>query len=290
MIKKLAKYIVKKVSYISPELNSKIIYRIKTGKKLNLKSPKTFNEKLMFLKLYIYRNDSDVIRCSDKYEVRGYVKEHGLENILNEVYGVYDNSNEIEWDRLPSKFVLKCTHGCQYNILCTDKSKLNIKKTNRILNKWLKDKYGYNYSELHYLKIKPRIICEKFLETKSGKPIEDYKVYCFNGKAKIILVCTNRNGKESNKNFYDINWNKLDLRKDTVESDTIIQRPERLEDLIKYAEILTAPFPFTRADFYIIENKIYFGELTFTPAACCGKYTENADKILSDMLDIGGEF
>lgn len=286
MIKNIVKKFLELVSRISPEANSKMLYRMKTGEKLNLEKPVKFNEKLMWLKLNRYENDKLVAKCSDKYEVREYIKEKNCEKILNELYGVYEDANEIKWDELPERFVLKCTHGCQYNIICTDKSKLNIDKTKKILNKWLKEKYGYKYSELHYLNIKPKIICEKFLEGKNGELPEDYKVYCFNGKAKLILVCSEREGKEAKKDFFDIEWNRLDLREDVTESDTIIGRPDKLEEMLMCAEKLTEGLPFVRADFYIVNNQIYFGELTFSPAACCGKYNDSGDKMLSEMLEI----
>ena len=148
---------------ISPLLSCKLLYFIRTKKIPNLKKPITFNEKTTYLKLNNYSKNDLVVKCADKYEVRKYVEDKGYSKLLNELYGVYDNFDEIDFEKLPNKFALKCTHGCAYNIICSDKSKFNKEEARKKVNKWMKEKYGYATTELHYTKIKPKIIIEKYL-------------------------------------------------------------------------------------------------------------------------------
>ena len=194
MIKKIGKKFFEILTRISPRLSAKILYIYRTKEIPHLKNPKKFNEKMTNLKL-TYKDNQLVSQCADKYGVREYVKSKGLEHILNELYLICNNPDEIDFDKLPDKFALKCTHGCGYNIICNDKSKLDIKETKTKLNKWLKEKYGLATQELHYLNIKPRIICEKYLCDENGKLPLDYKIYCFNGVPKCILVCSEREEK-----------------------------------------------------------------------------------------------
>ena len=152
MIKELEQDILMQLTRISPELNSKILYFGMLKRKLNLKEPKTFNEKLMWLKLNTYKDNELVSQCADKYRVRDYVKKCGCEEILNDLIGVYDNANDIDFEKLPNRFVLKCNHAAGYNVICKDKSNLDIDKTRKKLNKWLKRDYWAMYSELQYKK------------------------------------------------------------------------------------------------------------------------------------------
>lgn len=170
----------------SPSFMSKIYYRIILKKKLNLKNPQTFNEKVQWLKLYEWPKNELAIRCSDKYEVREYLKEKGMEEYLNDLYGVWDNEKQINYSQLPNQFVLKCNHGSGYNIICTDKREARIEEYNKLLKKWLKEDFGKFNAEPHYSKIKRKIICEKFL----GGEITDYKFYCFNGKVEFMYIAS----------------------------------------------------------------------------------------------------
>ena len=159
------------------KLLSKIYYRILIHEKLNLKNPKTLNEKMQWLKLYHYPNDTLAVRCTDKYQVREFVSEKGLDHKLTRLLGVWEDAKDINWDLLPDKFVLKCTHGCAYNIICKDKDSFDKKAAVKQLNKWLKEDFAAFNVELHYGKIKQRrIIAEEFL----GDKLIDYKFFCFN--------------------------------------------------------------------------------------------------------------
>lgn len=286
MIKKIGKKILELLTKISPKFSAIVLYFIRTKQIPNLKNPKNFNEKTTKLKLS-YKDNDLVSKCSDKYEVREYVKEKGLGSILNELYFVCDTVDEIDFDKLPNKFALKCTHGCAYNVICSDKEKLDIEKTKKKLNGFLKEKYGLATQELHYLNIKPRIIAEKFLETADGKLPIDYKFYCFNGKVEGILVCTNRTvGHIMNQNFFDKEWNELPYMKSKYRNVNTIEKPKNLDKMIEYSEVLSKDFKFVRVDFYNDNGNIIFGELTFTPACCCnGKYSKEGNKKLGALVN-----
>lgn len=285
---KIYKYLTKKFRFIlcktSPRLASIRIYNRTHDKKINLKNPKLFNEKLVYLKLKNINNDL-IVKCADKVEVRNYVIENGYEDILNDVIGIYNNPDEIDWEKLPNKFAIKCNHGCGYNIICKNKKELNEKDVKNQLRMWMKENFGYDTAEVHYLKIPRRIICEKYIDIGNGKLPTDYKFYCFNGKAKLVLIMNDRE-EEITKEFYDLNWNLLHLRDGEKKPKTLTKKPKNLDYMITCAEKLAEPFEFVRVDFYDINNKLIFGELTFTPAACNGKYTPEADKMLGDMLEI----
>ena len=269
----------------SKEFVSKTYFKIVMKYRLNLKDPKTFNEKIQWLKLYEWPNNDLAILCSDKYRVREYLKKNKLNKYENELLGVYSNPNEIDWDLLPEKFVLKCTHGCAYNIICTDKSKLDIEKTKKILCKWLKEDFGKFNAEIHYSKIKPCIICEKYL----GDSLEDYKFFCFNGKFKLLYIAIDSES-ETNKEreaFFDENGNLLQLTNADYELYTEAKLPEGFKELIKISEQLAKPFPFVRVDWYIKDNKVTFGELTFTPSGGMMRFNPSYfDNYFGELLDI----
>lgn len=253
--------------------------------KLNLKDPQTFNEKIQWLKLYEWPFNDLVILCSDKYRVREYLDKNDYGDYLNDLIGVYDNVSEIKWDELPEKFVLKCTHGCAYNIICTDKSKLDIKKTSSILSKWLKEDFGKFNAEIHYSRIKPKIICEKYL----GDNLEDYKFFCFNGKFKLLYIAVDSES-ETNKEreaFYDENGNLLQLTNADYALYKEAKLPDNFDELIKVSEQLAKPFPFVRVDWYIKDGKVTFGELTFTPSGGMMRFNPASyDRIFGEMLNI----
>lgn len=266
----------------SPILASKYLYRRNMGKSLNLNNPQTFNEKLHWLKLY-WKNPL-ITECTDKYAVRNYIRNCGCAEILNELYGMYEHVSEIEWGNLPDKFALKCTHGCGCNTICNDKAKLNKAETIKQLTKWLKTKYDRIAAEPHYAQIKPRIICEKYLETTAGLLPNDYKIYCFNGEPKIMLVCTERRNKLK-LDFLNFDWERIDIASEEYNLGEIPPRPSCFNLMINYAKKLSRPFPFVRVDFYDYNSRPIFGEMTFTPAACNATYyNAYGQKMLGSML------
>lgn len=272
---------------ISPTLNTKLRYRYLFKKKLNLKKPETFNEKLLWLKLKKYNHDPLVIQCADKYRVRDYVSRCGYEDILIGLLGVWDSAEKISWDDLPNKFVLKWNFGAGMNIICRDKNSLDREQVVAQMNKWKKTKYWLTHSEMHYKYIPKKIVCEEFVECSKSDTIPDYKIYCFHGKPKAILVMHDRGSSQMSAEFFDTMWNPLDNTDKYTVTCKVTQRPSCLEAMLEAAEKLSSPFPFVRCDFYVIEDKFYFGELTFTPAG--GMYTSKTKvdgKDMADFLDI----
>ncbi len=263
-------------------LFSLYIYNKLTGKILNLRNPKNFNEKLMWLKLYY--NNPLIIKCTDKYLVREYIEEKGLSNILNKLYDIYSSIEEIDFEKLPNQFVLKANHGAQYNIICKNKSLLDIEKTKNTLDNWLNSVYGLEYGEWHYSKITPKIICEKYLQPiKGATSIVDYKIHCFNGRPYCFLVAYDRTSKSKKLSSYDLQWKRISLLKEEGKEE--FTRPKTLDDMILSATILSKPFPYVRVDFYEINDKLYFGELTFTPhGGIMISYKEEALEIMGTQL------
>lgn len=264
---------------------SKIAY-FKTKKKLlNLKAPKLFDEKLEYLKLYQYADDPLVIRCADKYAVREYVERRGCGESLNDLYGVWDKVQDIPFDGLKEQFVLKCTHGCHMNIICSDKKKFDSYKAKQVLEGWMKERQWREQQELHYRQIKPRIICEKYLQPNGGGQLPiDYKIYCFNGEPKLVLVITDRE-HEMELTFRDLDWNLLEIGNRRF--NATIECPGSFEEMIEYSRKLSAGVPFVRVDFFDYNNRAIFGEMTFTPAGCnADYYTEQGQSMLGDMLEV----
>lgn len=257
--------IICKTTYISPKLNTCIRYKMVNGVYPDLKNPKTFCEKICWLKLHRYMKDPLVIQCADKYRVREYIQKKGCGALLNELYHVYESPDQIEWDFLPRQFVMKWNFGAGKNLICKDKSQYDPELVINQFRIWEKDKCWLPYSELQYKYIPHKIICEKFLQDDQfSNDLPDYKVYCFNGEPLAILVIEGRYS-EIKAEFYDCNWLPLESVK-YKKPEKHMKKPKCLEQMLSSARILSAPFPFVRVDFYIVNERLYFGELTFTPA------------------------
>ncbi|NMA31053.1 MAG: carbonic anhydrase [Candidatus Methanofastidiosa archaeon] len=238
-------------------------YWIKTGRKLNLKDPKRFTEKLQWYKLY-YRNPL-MTQCVDKYEVRDYVVSKGYKDILVPLYGVYENVEEIDFDLLPNKFVLKTTNGSHTNLFCEDKKKLNLKDTKVVLHDWLTKRTSKAGREWPYYGVKPRIICEKYLEKDKNNDLVDYKFICFNGKVSCLFINAERFSDENMKfGIYSRDFQHMPYkRKGLRDTDSLVEKPINYEKMLEIAEVLSRDFPHVRVDLYNIDGKIYFGEMTF---------------------------
>ena len=263
----------------------KAIYRYNTGKRLNYCFPRDINEKLHWLARYWQH--PLIVQCADKYLVREYVKNCGFEDTLVPLLGVYNNAREIDFDMLPSKFVLKCNHGYAYNILCDDKTQLDKEKAVLQLNSWLSDDFGKRTFQFHYSKIAPKIICEEYLDFSGEKSLIDYKIHCLNGKPAFFWLCTQRDHHSHSAIFtsYSLEWEKLSLFHDEGQVD--IPKPERLTEMIAYASILSKPFPYVRVDLYYVNGKIYFGEMTFTPMRNIMKfYKDSTLKMMGKQLKL----
>ena len=258
------------LSILSDEKFAKMKYKENTGRTLNLESPKTFNEKLWWLKLN--NRDPLLTKCSDKVRVREYVKECGLEHILNEVYGVYDNANDIDFDELPDKAFIKTNHGSGTNIIWDRNKPFDKAKFRKKFNRALKKNYYWQSREWNYKNIEPKIIVEKILEDKENKSLIDYRFLCFNGVVKMIFVDIETAAEDGShspyakRNVYDKDFNYLNIKvkREQFDSSTI-EKPINFDKMIEYAEQLSKPFPFCRVDLYNINGDICFGEITFYP-------------------------
>lgn len=236
---------------------------------LRLRNPKTLDEKIQWMKIHLYGYDQDPIytQCADKYRVRDYVKSCGCSEILNELIAVYDTPEEIEWGKLPQKFALKWNFGNGYNIICHNKSSLNIPQTKDKLKIWGKEEPWLKTGEVQYKHAEKKIIVEKFIEPERGLLPVDYKVFCFHGEPFILFTCEERDSGTPKFYFFDKKWNLIRINPDgqNAPANFSLPKPKHLNSIFHYAEILSQRFPFVRVDFYDTPQRLYFGELTFTP-------------------------
>ena len=259
-----------KISFLfSDVIYLKLLYFFSIGKSLNLNNPQTFAEKLQWLKLYNRR--PEYTKMVDKYEAKRYVADLiGFKYIIPTL-GVWDKVEDIDFDTLPNQFVLKCTHDSGGVIICKNKAELDIVAAKKKLRKALKRRYYLQNREYPYKNVVPRIIAEQYMVDESGYELKDYKVFCFNGVAKYCQVVEGRNSIMT-ADFYDREWLHLPLHQPQRYpfAEVLHKEPSCVNDLWKCAEKLAVNIPFVRVDFYIVNNKIYFGELTFFPASGIG--------------------
>ena len=269
------------VSYVKHQ------YKYITHHKLDLKNPTRYTAKLQYLRLFTYPKDPLVSKCAGRAGVREYLKEKGYESILIPIYGIYDKFEDIDFDVLPDQFVMKCTHACAFNQIVLDKSKFDKEEAKKKFKKWLKTDYGKMTMERHYSPIKPQIIIEKYLGFTENLPTE-YKIHVFNGKAKYMYVVTGR-GIDIRYNNYYIDWKDFDGAQFNgwKKREEKLPIPKNWDEMVKISEDLTKEFPFVRVDLYNIDGKIYFSEMTFTPAK--GTLILDDDKVdfeIGEWLDI----
>lgn len=260
------------------------LFELRFGYRFDFDNPVTYNEKIQWLKLY--GDIESETRLADKYLVREYVKQCIGEQYLTRLYGVWDNPDDIDFDSLPDKFVLKANHGSGMNIIVTDKSSLDIPKTRKTLRRWLKDNFAWYFMELQYEHIPPKIIAEEYLENRDGD-LYDYKVWCFNGKAYYIMFLSER--KQGLKMaFYDLQWNKQNFVYNYPLQEQEIERPDNLDEMIEKAELLSAGFPHVRVDFYRLnDGSLKLGELTFSSyMGLCKWEPKEADSDMGKLLDL----
>lgn len=277
------------LTMISPTLNTKFRYKLGFGRALDLKNPRTLNEKILWLKLNTYHKNPLVIQCADKYAVREYIRDCGCEELLVDLYNVYDSVNEIDWSALPEQFAMKWNFGAGMNLICHDKSKLNIQEAVKKLKKWGRNKCWLKNSEMQYKYAPKKIVCEKYLSDGRGLAPLDYKVYCFNGRAEYVLICIGREFGRPKFYFFNRDWELCRINRDSIAAPEgfTVEKPICMDSIFAYAEKLSAPFPFVRADFYAVNDKPYFGELTFTPAAGLDRARlPETDILFGNMLKI----
>lgn len=232
------------------------------GEYPDLETPKAFSEKLVWSMLN-YR-DKRYIMCADKYAVRTFVKNTIGEEYLIKCYDIYNKIEDINFDKLPNKFVLKATHASGWNIICPNKNEINEKRTLYSLKHWFTQNY-FNYNrEWHYKYMPKRVICEEYIGLKDGTPPMDYKILCFNGIPKLILLDIAR-FKHLQCNIYDVEWNQIKDVQISHEQDYSkeYEKPKNLEEMLDVASKLSKGFEHVRIDLYNIDGKIHFGEMTF---------------------------
>ena len=239
-------------------------YKLLMGKDLDLNNPQTFNEKIQWLKL----NDRKPIYTTmvDKYDVKKFIADTIGEEYVIPTLGIYDHFDDIDFDALPNQFVLKCTHDSGGLVICTDKSKLNIREAKKKIEKSLKRDFYLNGREWPYKNVVPRIIAEQYMEDPSTKELRDYKFFSFNGKVKALFIATDRQaeGKETKFDFFDADFNHLPFTNGHPNAEVLPQKPQQFDKMIELAEKLSVNIPLVRVDFYEVNGRIYFGELTFS--------------------------
>lgn len=260
--KKIRAKILAILDFIPDRLMIAIQYYMVTGRKVKYRNPKRYTDKIQLYKLYYH--DPLMTKCADKYGVREFIKERNCEELLVKLYGVYVSVDEINFDSLPSQFVIKTTNGSGTNIICKDKSQLDIEKTKATINDWMKQKKSPKANrEWAYYNIENKIIVEEYIENDENGLI-DYKFFCFDGKPSHLLVISDRFIEET-MDIYDINWNRLNVMQNDCSKrhEYELPKPKNFEKMVEYARILSEGFPHARIDLYNIDGKIYFGEITF---------------------------
>lgn len=279
-----------KISFLIPDKPYlQLMYWLNMGKKLDLKNPKTFNEKLQWLKLYNHNPAYTVM--VDKVKAKEYVagiigEEHIIPNL-----GVWDDPDDIDFDALPNQFVLKCNHNSGTGMcICRDKSKLDIEKVKAELRKGLKENYFMRWREWPYKNVPRKILAEKFMVDESGTELKDYKIFCFNGEPRYCQVISDRHTDEK-IDFYDMHWKRLvglvGLNDKVHNSEYAIPCPESFENMKLMASLLAKSIPFSRIDFYEINHQAYFGEITFFPATGFGNFNPREWNVkMGDMITL----
>ncbi|WP_404429629.1 ATP-grasp fold amidoligase family protein [Sutcliffiella horikoshii] len=260
-------------------------FKNQVGRELDLNNPVYFNDKLQWLKLNW--RDPLASKCADKYEVRDFVKKTIGDQYLNKLYAVYESVDEIDIEKLPNSFVLKGTHGSGFNIICKDKRKIDWDDAFKTMRRWLRKSYYLHKREWVYKDIKPRIVCEKYLQEDNTGQLKDYKLHCFNGEPQIIQVDFDRY-KGHKKNLYDAEWNFMEVEFNyPYDKDFIIERPKKLDEMIHLSRLLSKHFSYARVDFYLIDDKLIFGEITFFPASGMGKFIpQQFERQMGDLLTL----
>lgn len=254
-------------------------YKARTGRTLDLEHPKTFNEKLQWLKL----NDRNPLYHTlvDKADVKQYVANLIGEQYIIPTYGVWDSFEEIDFDSLPEQFVLKCTHDSHSVFICKNKKSFDFQNAKKKINRALKKDYFYQSREWPYKGVKPRVIAEKFMVDESGTELKDYKVLCFDGEPKLIELHQGRFSGQHYQDFYDVNWNKTTIRNiHELLYPNDAPRPGCLDQMLKFSRVLSKDIPHVRVDWYVVNDELLFGELTFYDASGFDLFYDDQDDLM----------
>lgn len=264
----------------------KLVYRARIGRPLNLNSPKGFNEKLQWLKLYD-RNPL-YTKLVDKAEVKPWVAERiGWEHVVPTL-GVWDSFDDIDFGALPERFVLKCTHDSGGLAICRDLSTFDMAAARRKIERSLANNYFWSGREWPYKDVRPRIIAEEYLDPAGEQVgLTDYKVMCFGGQARCEFTCTGRSDGNLHVDFFDTEWNHMPFTRHYPNADVPPEAPERLKDMVAMAERLSEGMPFVRVDFYEVAGQYYFGEMTFYPGSGMEEFDpERWDEELGSWIEL----
>lgn len=286
-LRRVAGYFVnhRLLNWMPDKLYLQIFYYAEFGRLINFKNPKTFNEKLNWLKLYYRRQD--LISLVDKYEVKKYIADKIGEQYVIPTLGVWDRFEDINFDELPNQFVLKCTHDSGGLIVCKDKSKLNLAEAKEKIKNSLANNYYFWAREWPYKGVEPRIIAEKYMEDQKTGELRDYKFFCFNGEPKLMFVASERGSKNTKFDFYDMQFHHMNIIQHYPNSEVSIKKPEHFEKMVTLAEKLSTGFPEVRVDFYEANGKVYFGELTFYHFGAIVPFeTKEWDLKIGDWLEL----
>lgn len=281
------KYFIMKL--LPGKLHMSLIYRREMGKKLNFRNPNTFNEKLQWLKFHDRKKE--YTQMVDKYAVREFIAQKiGEDYLIELVGGPWESFDDINFEELPDKFVLKCTHDSGSVAICLDKNNFDLNENRKKFQEALGYNFYYFGREFPYKNVKPRLIAEKYMEDNEKEELVDYKIHCFNGVPKLILVCCERNSSTGVKKiFYDTEWNKLNIKRPKSDNSNEIAKPDQLDEMLRIAEILSDGIVFLRVDLYVIKDKVYFGELTFYPSGGTERFEpDGVDEMLGDWLILPG--
>ena len=272
------------IKYYIEILYAKRRYKKTFKKTLLYKAPKTFNEKIQWLK--VFEKNKEIIDLTDKYKVRNYVKEKVGKKFLNELIKIYDFPSDIDFKVLPKKFALKLNHGSGWNIICDDKDKISISESIRKLHDW----FHYNYYkcgyEWNYQGIVPKILLESFIESPDGKDLIDYKIFCFNGNPKYIQIDVDRFSNHT-RCFYNEKWSKQNFTVHYPLYKGKVSKPINFDKMLYIANKLSNGLKFVRVDLYNVNGRIIFGEMTFYPGNGFEKFYPNKyDNILGNYLSL----
>lgn len=275
--------------FLPDKLYLQIYYLLRLKKRLNLKNPKTFNEKLQWLKLYDRK--PEYTQMVDKYAAKKYIADKIGEEYIIPTLGVWDDFDEIDFDSLPDQFVLKCTHDSGGVVICKDKATFNKETTLKIIKRALKYKFFYIAREWPYKNIKPRIIAEEYLDCINSSKFVEYKIFCFNGEPKLFLVCKgNAHGAGRTNDFYDLDFNHIPVTVTYPNSSKIEEKPAEYEEIINIARELSKGIPQLRVDTYVANGKVYVGEMTFYhDSGCCRFNPESYDVEFGKLINLPNE-
>lgn len=265
---------------------------LRDHKLLNLKNPQSLAEKVSYIELHAQSPLAP--SCTDKYAVRQYIADKGLADILIPVYGeAYTDFDQIDFEALPDSFAIKATHGCKMNYLVPDKSMIDKERCRKEIQRWMNTTYGTYSMEPHYVNIPHRFYIEKYLSNADA--LIDYKFHCLNGEPRFVLVCSDRKGggdkaMQVTRDLFDMNWRPIDeivVMGDEKPGSGMLKRPVCFDEMVNIAQTLSADFKFVRVDLYELDGRVYFGELTFTPAHCVfPHFTEKFNREMGKLLQI----